>query len=591
VNYPAAVSVALLSFSASALAATPRIGADTITQAVIRDLGAERYDVRERATDLLRRIGQPALEAIEKAAGSDDPEIRLRARDVLADVRLGIGPEWPADVVLLVRHYDQMQEHERSSAISRIANLGAKAVPFLIRRMETGSPNEANWALNALQRPRGSDVHEEIVRLIQEPKNDQLARALAWARSQHSEALEGIEALGARQPVELKPNKPAEDALQDVAAKLAAGKAQEALAAAEALARREPADLRPLYLQAEALVPLDRGKEAIALRDKAFALAADKELPHYVAAEFLTRLGLYRSAVREWQRVVEIEPSGGPCDTNAYLSLAAIHSANGLFEAAAQYLEKALQLLVKIADQQKVKAVTGALRMEVDRLRQRAASFPISPEAAVEDAIPASELQLEVQVVPVQGKLEDLQQAIAATAAQFQVGVALPDVPVLDLPGASVRYDKAAKGIVLLLHDTPACQPLPFELKGNEARVAIHLPGCTYIYRVDAATGAGERLARFEKNYTVALKPGLKVSGFANPMVRINGRPSEWSKALAGIAFDRLPDRFDIVVEGSAPLGRRVTVRASVEALEPPLEAPKNPAPTPPPGPAAKPKT
>ncbi|MBM4040949.1 MAG: tetratricopeptide repeat protein [Planctomycetes bacterium] len=562
-----------------ASAATPRISADAIVQAVVRDLGAERYDVRERATELVRRIGQPALQALEKAAESDDPEIRVRARDVLGDVRLGIGPNWPADIVLLVRHYDNMQEHERSNAIYRIASLGAKGVPFLVKVMEAGSPNEANWACNALQRPAAAELHDEVIRLIREPKNNALTRALSWARSQRGQAVEGVGAVATRQAIPFKPNQATEDALQAILAKLAAGKAQEALAAAEALAKTEPDDLRPLYLQADAMVPLNRDKEAIALREKALALSPDKELPHYLAACLLTDTGRYRLAVKEWQRVVQIEPNDGPCDANAHLSLGAIHSANGLFEAAAQYFEKALQIIAKAKDQENVKATTSALQMEVDRLRQRAASFPVSPDAAVEDAIPASELQLDIRVVPRQGKPEDLQQALAATAAQFQIAVALPDIAVLDLPSASVKYDKAAKALLVLLHDAPACPPLPCDLKGPNARVALHLPGCTYIYQVDAAGGAAERLAKFDKDYTVALKPGLKVSAFANPVVRINGMPHDWAKAAAGIPFARLPESFELIVEGSAPLGRRMTVRATIEAVEPAPEPPKPDAP------------
>ncbi|MBM4034483.1 MAG: tetratricopeptide repeat protein [Planctomycetes bacterium] len=579
-----ALLLALASASLCASAATPRITAERIVQALIRDLGAERHDARERATDTLRRIGRPALDELEKAAEADDPEIRVRARDILADVRLGIGPDWPADIALMVRHYDNMQEHERSNAIYRIASMGPRGIPFLIKRMETGSPNEASWAVNALQRPQSDEAYQEIIRLIGEPKNNHLARALAWARSARQQAIAGAEGLPGRQPIDAKPNKATEDALQDALGKLAAARAQDAFAAAEALAKADPADPRPLYIQAEALVALNRDKEALALREKALGLNPDKELPHYLAADLLTSLGRYRLAVKEWLRVVETDPAGSPCDANAYLGLGAIHTASGLFELAAQHLEKAIQILAKAKDQEKLKAATAALQMEVDRLRQRAASFPVPPDAAVEDAIPPSELQLQVRALPLQGKPEDLQAALAATAAQFQIAVGLPAVQALDLPCAAVKYDKAAKAILITLHDAPACDPLPFVLTGNEARIALHLPGCTHIYRLDAATGLGERLARFEKNYTVTLKPGLKVSNFANPTLRINGRPYEWDKALNGIPFERLPERFDIIVEGSAPLGRRMTVRASFDALEPPPEPPK-------PTPAPKPKT
>lgn len=572
----------LVPLAALASAAQPRISAEKIVEALIRDLGAERYEARERATELLRRVGQPAQDALEKAAESDDPEVRLRAREVLADVRLGIGPEWPADIILLVRHYDNLQEHERSNAIYRIGALGPKGVPFLIRRMEIGSRNEAAWALNALQqRPITPETALEITRLIGEPKNEHLARALAWARAQRGQALEGIETLAASQPVEAKRDKAVEDAIQAAVDKLVAGKATDALAVAEALAKQHPAELRALYLQAEALAALNRDKDATALREKALALSPEAELPHYLAAELLTKLGRYRLAVKEWQRVTEIEPSGGPCDINALVNLAAIYTTNGLFETAAQHLQSAIQALAKAKDQEKVKPLASALQMEQDRLRQRAASFPAPADAPIDDAIPPNELEPKLRVIPAQGKPEDLQQAIAATAAQFQIAVALPAIPVLDLSCTTVKYEKDAKRLLILFHDNPACDPLPLEAEGNDTRVALHLPGCTHIYSVNAASGAAERLARFEKSYILTLKPGLKVSNLANPAVRINGRPYEWDKLLAGVPLSHLPERFEVIVEGSTPLGRRITARASFEATEPAPELP--PAPTAPP--------
>jgi len=573
-----ALLVPLLAASLAA-AGPPRITAARIVQALIRDLGADSYAAREHATATLRLIGQPARQALEKAAQSDDPEVRLRARDILRDVRLGIGPQWPADIVLLVRHFDQLQQHERSNAIYRIARLGPKAVPFLVRRMEVGTTNEANWAVNALQQ-RGSnpEVCREVIRLITKPKNEQQARALAWARTRRGDALGDIDALADRlPPAQLKLDKPTETAIANILAQLNAGKPNQALAAAKALATSHPADPRALYLQAQALVALNKDKQALALRDKALGLAPDQQQPHHLAAALLMKLGLNRQAVKELQKVTEIPPNDGPLDTNAYLRLSAIHATSGLFEPAAQYLEKALKLLLKAKDQEQLKPLATVLQAEVDRLRQRAASFPVAPDAVVEDAVPHTELKLQITIVPKQGKLDDLQRALAATAAQFQIAADLPDIETLALPAASVKYDGQKHQLLVLLHDTPACDPLPFQAKANDARVALHLPGFTYIYKIDPATGAAERLARFEKDYLVALKPGLRLSALARPTLRINGQSYKWQKALDGIPFDRLPERFDIVVEGTAPLGRRITIRASLPAGEPSPASPEPP--------------
>ena len=88
-------AITLLVPAATRASEPPDVPLDAVVQCLVRDLGAERYDERERATEALRRIGQPALPAVKAAAKSDDPEVRLRAQDVLSDLELGVGSDWP----------------------------------------------------------------------------------------------------------------------------------------------------------------------------------------------------------------------------------------------------------------------------------------------------------------------------------------------------------------------------------------------------------------------------------------------------------------------------------------------------------------
>lgn len=60
----------------------------------IKQLGSEEYAVREKASEELRKTGKPAEEALRKAAESDDPEIRTRAKAILEDLGK---PEKPKD--------------------------------------------------------------------------------------------------------------------------------------------------------------------------------------------------------------------------------------------------------------------------------------------------------------------------------------------------------------------------------------------------------------------------------------------------------------------------------------------------------------
>jgi hypothetical protein len=63
-------------------------------QELIRQLGADDYATREKATQELRKLGKPAEEALRKAASSsDDPEVRERSRGLLEALAEGGKPK------------------------------------------------------------------------------------------------------------------------------------------------------------------------------------------------------------------------------------------------------------------------------------------------------------------------------------------------------------------------------------------------------------------------------------------------------------------------------------------------------------------
>src|SRR5262245_38530451 len=55
--------------------------------ALVRDLGSERFAAREAASDRLARIGLPAFSALEEASRHSDREIRFRAERILTLIR------------------------------------------------------------------------------------------------------------------------------------------------------------------------------------------------------------------------------------------------------------------------------------------------------------------------------------------------------------------------------------------------------------------------------------------------------------------------------------------------------------------------
>src|SRR3954447_6210280 len=77
-----------LAVGVSAVVPSPAAGpaeASRVAQ-LIEQLGSASFAERERATEELDAVGVPALEALRKAAASDDPEVRRRAGELLRKV-------------------------------------------------------------------------------------------------------------------------------------------------------------------------------------------------------------------------------------------------------------------------------------------------------------------------------------------------------------------------------------------------------------------------------------------------------------------------------------------------------------------------
>ena len=122
---------------------------------------------------------------------------------------------------------------------------------------------------------------------------------------------------------------------------------------------------------------------------------------------------------------------------------------------------------------------------------------------------------------------------------------------------------------MLLLSDTPCCKPIPFKVEGGRSRIAVRTLDCYYIFELDAASGEAQKLARYEKDYTVKFEPGVKIAAFMDVVVRINEKLYDWDALLKGVEMDYLPKSFDIVLEGTAPSGRRITISSKLEVEDP----------------------
>src|SRR5262245_11717254 len=95
-------AAALLLLAAPAFAAPPT---DEDIRAAIKQLGDERFAVREKAMKFLMQAGATAERQLTEALGSTDPEVVKRARSLLDRILYRIEPGAPPEIVALAARY------------------------------------------------------------------------------------------------------------------------------------------------------------------------------------------------------------------------------------------------------------------------------------------------------------------------------------------------------------------------------------------------------------------------------------------------------------------------------------------------------
>jgi tetratricopeptide (TPR) repeat protein len=108
--------------------------AEEISRA-IEDLSDAEFEKRQSATELLWQAGDAAAEVLEQAAKSTDPEVRTRAAALVKKLRLGIRPDTPREVLLLIDQfrYAQAPEQRRQALAELQAKERWQTVLALIR--------------------------------------------------------------------------------------------------------------------------------------------------------------------------------------------------------------------------------------------------------------------------------------------------------------------------------------------------------------------------------------------------------------------------------------------------------------------------
>jgi len=97
-------------------------------EALVRHLGADDFAVREAATVKLRQLGPAAVPALKRAAESDDPEVKMRARKLLQAAQAAGGEGKAVRRLMALRALGELGKPEALPALRRLV---AAKEPFV----------------------------------------------------------------------------------------------------------------------------------------------------------------------------------------------------------------------------------------------------------------------------------------------------------------------------------------------------------------------------------------------------------------------------------------------------------------------------
>lgn len=199
-------SLALALHAALVLAAGAADAPPSAEQLTAR-LAAESWHARERAAARLLALGEKARPALEEALDHPDPEVRHRARQILARLRWHPPDGLPERLADAWEHYHLLPEGHRIMLLTRMTSeLGKRAAPVLRRVLRHDSSEKIRrQAVSRLTRLDPDAAEEELRRLADEGAApwaaEQLARHLT-SRGKTDQAIEVYEAARRKLPDE-----------------------------------------------------------------------------------------------------------------------------------------------------------------------------------------------------------------------------------------------------------------------------------------------------------------------------------------------------------------------------------------------------
>ncbi|MCG3149919.1 MAG: hypothetical protein PCFJNLEI_03386 [Verrucomicrobiae bacterium] len=555
-----------LSFLATGFGASTNAPPGALARRLVQELGATEFRVRARAAEQLRALGGEAVPALEEMENAPDPEVRLQVQELLGDLRLGIAPDWPADLATTVRRLAERPPAERLDVLRRVATaLQMRAVPFLMTRLASESREEQEAAVKLIceVEPR-EQAAREVLRWPKPAATAAQRRVRGWALGELGQTVAGVQALG---------EQPADDAIRRDLVEKAVGELQARLRQeppldvakiARQLAEAVPNDSRFVHLHGLALVQGGEVCAGQALADQALALNPENEAAHFAAAEFLIELKQAAMAEQELELVLQIPPADDVYDLNAYFRLGPLQAQAHRYAEAAESYTKGLAVYRQARAAGRGMGLIGAEESQVEQ--QIAELRRLAGKVAQQD------LTVRLELVLKDFDAANWRAATDGADVVMTVRVQPLGFRLFDLEEAGLRYDRQKKQLVPLLRNEPAGDPLPVALPEKSTRILVNSLDCYYVYEIEGPTGAARRLARLERDYRVHVLPGPRVRALRETVVTINGETNDWARLQAGAIFDYLPEKMAFEVRGLTTNGTWETIRQVVPIKEPPLQ-------------------
>ena len=156
------------------IAAPPEGGTERVGS-LIRQLGSDNFQERERATQELVRIGTPALESLRRVLKDSDQELIIRAQQCITTI------ERDVKIVGLIEALKDPRPEKRIQAACQLAEFGRyaeKAVPALIEALDDKDAKVQERVANAISflGPGAKLAVPKLIQVLQNAKADQEVR-------------------------------------------------------------------------------------------------------------------------------------------------------------------------------------------------------------------------------------------------------------------------------------------------------------------------------------------------------------------------------------------------------------------------------